>query len=326
MLTLPEISGLYVNPVAVLFVSSFLLSSCLSSSLSSNEDDEQLSEDLFVTDPVPPDGILETVTWNIEWYGHTSRGPSDEQLQTDNVLRVIDTLRADLYALQEIFSNRALQNITKRMEGYRGFASDFDQNPSFSQQTAFIFNTNTIDSVSSGLITENQNTDDWAGGRFPMFFEFDYSFEDVTIPVFAVVIHAEAFADQESYNSRRGAAESLYNFLTEKKADANIILLGDFNDDVDLSTFNNEETPYHLFAEDTLNYKIATKSLSEKNFSSTVEFNEMIDHIVFSNELFNRHVTGSEKVFTRVTNFIEMYTSTTSDHFPVFTEFVITGE
>lgn len=300
-----------------------LLSSCLSDSLSPTHEEEPPPQEP-ITEPVPPDGILETVTWNVEWYGHTSRGPSDEALQTSNAVEVLDSLEADLYALQEVFDNDALQNIVSKMAEYRGFTSDYNTSPSFSQQTAFIYNTNTIDSLSSGLITEGQNSGDWAGGRFPMFFEFNYSFQNTTIPIYAVVIHAEAFADQESYDSRREAAQSLYNFLINNKADANIILLGDYNDDIDISTFENNETPYQPFVDDSQNFQIATAPLSQNNESSIIGFDEMIDHITLSNELFNLYVDGSEDVFMEVQDFITDYENTTTDHFPVVSRFDIT--
>ena len=273
-----------------------------------------------MTGTVPPDGILETVTWNIEWYGSNGNGPSNESLQTDNAIIVLDSLKADLYAFQEIRDQQALENLTGRMKGYRGFTAA--EQPR-TQHTAFVFNTNTIDSVSSGLITEGQSDFDWASGRFPFFFSFNYSFEDITIPVYAVVIHSKAGDDQEDYQRRRRAAQSLYTFLTRNKPDANIVFLGDYNDDVDESIYQGNETPYQPFVEDEENFFVVSRSISESGQSSTVNFPDVVDHITVSNEMEDLYILGSEGAFVPTDDFIDNYGSTTSDHYPIKAEFDI---
>lgn len=310
--------------ITLLLFSTIFISSCLNDTLSTKEEEDPPKTDIDPNEQVSADGILEAVTWNLEWYGQTSRGPSNELSQTKNILEVMDSLKADLYAVEEVLDNQAMQDIAGNMTGYRGFTSDYSVSPSFSQQTGFIFNTNTIDSVSSGLITDGQNGNDWASGRYPMYFEFNYSYQGNTIPIYAVVIHAKAFDDQESYNRRKRAAESLYNYLMDKKPNANIIFLGDFNDDMDESIYNNAETPYKLFVDDSQNFQIATLPLSQNGATSTVNYSDMIDHIVLSDELFNLYIDDSENVFTNVENFITDYGNTTSDHYPVISKFNIT--
>src|SRR5699024_10117710 len=98
------------------------------------------------TDTAEPrsiDGILEAVTWNIKY---DQFGPSNETLQANNIVKVADTLNADLYAFEEVKSNQALQNLTSRMKGYRAIFVE-----TRNQGNGFIYNTNTIDSVSSGI-------------------------------------------------------------------------------------------------------------------------------------------------------------------------------
>ena len=215
----------------------YLLPACSETGMKDPENDDTPPE--TVIGPVPPDGRLEAVTWNIEWFGSGDRGPENERLQRDNVIKVLDSLDADLYALQEINSREELNRITRRMEGFRGFvAEEID----WIQKTAFIYNTQTIDSLSSGLITRGQNGFDWANGRYPLFFSFNYRYNNQTLPVYAVVIHAKASTDHESYQRRVRAADSLYAFLINEKPNVNIILLGDFNDDVDLSIIDNQSS------------------------------------------------------------------------------------
>ncbi len=317
---LPQLKSVFVLFAGLCFL---LLASCDFDEVSGPDPEPEPEPD---PDPpadtlgaVAPDGILETVTWNIEWYGSFGNGPSNEDLQTNNALDVIDSLKADLYALQEIRDQTALDNLTSRMKGYRGFTAE--EQPR-SQHTAFVFNTQTIDSVSSGLITEGQDRFNWASGRYPFYFSFNYSYEDIQIPVYAVVIHAKCCPDEESYQRRKQAAESLHTYLTRNKPNANIVFLGDYNDDVDESIYEGNETPYISFVEDNDDFFISTSSLSQQGITSTVGFDDMVDHITVSNEMEMFYVPDSEERFDP-RGFIDNYGTTTSDHFPVITKFDI---
>lgn len=268
---------------------------------------------------VQPDGILETVTWNLKWYGSDSNGPSDEDLQTSNTLQIIDSLEADLFAMQEISSQQALNNLTSRMKGYRGFVAN---HIGYDQKTAFVFNTQTIDSVSSGPIEEFQDEDDWAG-RLPFYFAFNYTYgeQDISVPVYAIVVHGKCCSDKESYQRRMRAAESLYTYLTRNKPNANIIFLGDYNDDVDESIYQEARTPYASFVNDENNFSVVTQALSKNGQSSTISYPETIDHITISNEMTPYYQMNSVRALTKVTSFIEAYGSTTTDHYPVMAAF-----
>ncbi len=280
--------------------------------------------EIDTTGTVPADGVLEAVTWNIEWYGNTGNGPDDETRQTENVLAILDTLNADLYAFQEISSGtstepkESLKKLTSRMKGYRGFVAEAMGG---GQKTAFVFNTITIDSVSSGLITEGQDDYNWASGRYPFYFKFNYSTNDTTILIYAVTIHAKCCADAESYRRRKEAAKSLYNYLTRNKPSANIILLGDYNDDADVSIYQERQSPYQVFVDDDESFKVITKSLSLKGQSTTVGFPDAVDHVTMSNELFDAYILESEKALTKAAALIENYELTTSDHYPVWVKF-----
>lgn len=295
-----------------------------------------IPDDSLADNPaVPADGILETVSWNIIFYGdkiHGSEdddwdpvGPSDEVQQTRNILKIADSLKADLYALQEIHSQQALDDITENMNGYRGFVSD---HISWIQKTAFLYNTHTIDSLSSGAITRGQDHYSWANGKFPFYFRFNYMYRGKSHEFYAVVIHAKARAEQSAYQRRKDAARDLYTYLRENKPDAHIILLGDYNDDVDESIYikdNGEpaESPYQPFVADSNNFRVLTKALSDAGKSSVYnrDYTDMIDHITISDEIFSLYMEGSVSVFKFGDNFMPDYGTTTSDHYPVWAKF-----
>lgn len=303
------------------------------------EEQEEQEEQIELTqnDPVPSDGVLETVTWNIELYGDGSYGsdneenwgPENEQQQIKNILQVTDSLKADLYAFQEIYSQQALDDITENMSGYSGFVAD---HVNWKQKMAFVYNTNSIDSVSAGAITEGQSDHDWAG-RFPLYFQFSYKNSDKEF--YAVTIHAKANTGQnsaeyeESYNRRVNAAQDLYDYLMANKPDANIIFLGDYNDDVDKSIYYEEQngeqvyqdTPYQPFVANDDHFKVVTETLSDAGKSSYVGEDDIVDHITMSNELDPIYVDESAMVFQFDDSFIEDYGTSTSDHYPVWAKF-----
>jgi hypothetical protein len=228
------------------------------------------------------------------------------------------------------------------MTGYHGFTADFINK---GQQMAILYNTNTIDSLEAGEIRAAKVRETyredweyyWANGRPPLFFRFDYSNNGEQTEFFAVVIHAKAnYGDyKESYERRQMAAEGLYYYLMDEHPNANIILLGDYNDDVDESIYyeeqNDEEvyqdTPYDEFTVDTQNFRIVTQVLSENRQTASINYRnedgegDLIDHINMSDELFNLYIDGSADIYEAPLEYIPDFESSTSDHLPVWAKF-----
>jgi len=269
---------------------------------------------------IPRNETFDVATWNIEWFGDTSRGPDDLDLQLDNVVEVIKTVDADLYTFQEIANREQFAILANKLDDYRGFTSSYSQ----TQQTAYLFKTSVIDSLDSGeFVPENIDTNEWRynwAGRPPLFFRFNATVGGRTVEVRSYGVHAKAFGDEPSYQRRQNAARQLKTYFDENRANENIIFLGDFNDQLRLSTYNNVESPYNNFVEDE-NYLPATLTLEDQGQASFIvgRFRSMIDHIIVSNELMESHISGSERVEN--ISYINNYTSTTSDHAPVWTRF-----
>lgn len=302
------------------------------------EEEEEQEEQIEQNDPVSPDGVLETVTWNLLGFGTGFTGPSDWDLQTKNIVEVVDSLDADLYAFQEVADQSALNDIVQYMEGYSGFTAEY---VSQQQKMAFVYNTNTIDSLEAGTIEDVREAYQsdwshyWASGRTPLFFRFNYTYQNTTQNFYAVVIHAKAHTGgsseeyAEAYERRKRAAEGLYYYLLDNEPDANVILLGDYNDDVDESIYYEEspdnfaQTPYYQFVNDTDDFDVITKKFSDSGESASINYEDIIDHITISNELFDEHVQNSTLIHDP-RSYIENYGNTTSDHLPVWAKFDIT--
>jgi hypothetical protein len=167
--------------------------------------------------------------------------------------------------------------------------------------------------ITTGLISY-----DFGSGRFPLMFHFNATIQGETREIYAFNIHAKAFSDQESYNRRFRASAQMKQFLDERHVQHPHIFLGDFNDNVTVSTYAGQVSPYQNFVDDT-NYRIPTKRLSERGATS-YRTSSMIDHIVIGRALFDEYLEGAEKVATPT--HISGYFTTTSDHSPVLARFV----
>src|SRR5699024_5385662 len=145
------------------------------------------------------------------------QGPSDDFQQSKNVLRIVDSLDADLYAFQEISSQQALTELTNYMTDYEGLIADY---VSYNQKMAFVYNTNTIEDIESGYISKSDvrtNIHDQcdyycAYCRMPFFVNFRYTINDTkSKDLYAVIIHGkanygESSADYEESSTRRQKA------------------------------------------------------------------------------------------------------------------------
>ena len=271
------------------------------------------------------DDTFEIVTWNIEWFGSPNNGPSDEALQLQNAATLMRRIDADVYALQEITSENALKALADNLVGYRAFIA---RHISIQQKTAFVYKTSTIDSISAVAINTFQDRDDWAQ-RLP--FKFTVSFQNggESQILNIVNIHAKAntgnFSSRlESYQKRVNAADDLHRYMSQLSPNEFLILAGDYNDDIDVSIFDNRTTPYDDFINDERNFRVVTAELSQNGERSTVGFSDMIDHITISDELFNNFIAGSQDV-VRADDIISGFGNTTSDHFPVMAVFDFSG-
>ncbi|NJW55449.1 hypothetical protein, partial [Salinimicrobium oceani] len=98
-----------------------------------------------------------------------------------------------------------------------------------------------------------------------------------------------------------------------------VMIMGDYNDDLDYTVANvsTTVTTYDEFLQDNEDYSFPTLALSEAGYRSYVvgNYNDMIDHIMITNELDNSYMEGSARVHYELYN--SDYTYTTSDHFPV---------
>jgi hypothetical protein len=311
------------------------------------EDVPGVTEPTTGADSLSKDKTFDVVTWNVEWFNSATEGPTNDPQQFENVRKIIQNLDADVYAFEEIANDSAFAALTAQLPGYRSFCSDaysyyFDPTGIGAQyqKICFLYKTATVDSISTKVLLKDLyegvrsgNTallpnypgdpqSFWASGRLPYLFEFNVTIGGQTRRIHLVDIHARANSgtDVSRYDRRKYDVELLKDTLDAQYGSDNVILVGDYNDDVDISVINNLPSSFEQYVQDTLNYRVLTLPLSEQGYFSYIPSGSFLDHIAISDELKDEYLEGSVRIetpFELVTN----YVNTTSDHLPVSARF-----
>jgi hypothetical protein len=305
------------------------------------------------SDSIPKSKTLDIVTWNLEFFGakkedyrNEEYGPEDEAQQLINVKRVLDSLQADVVAVEEVSDDSLFTELISQLGKYRATCSDrysysFD-GPSDEfppQKVCFIYDTTTVNVLSArplfeALYDEARTTNPnvlpnypggtpssfYSSGRLPYLFTVNATIDGVTERISFIGIHAKSGATASDRSRREYDATVLKDSLDAHFASERVIILGDLNDDLDQSIVTGLESPYIAFVNDSLNYTSITKNLSDAGARSTISFQDMIDHQLITNDLLQEYIGGSEQVITPF-RFITNYAATTSDHLPVIARY-----
>ncbi len=257
-------------------------------------------------------------TWNVEWLSCSTYGPSDENLQMNNAVKLIKALNSDIITLQEIGTSSiytTIDTLVKRLGSeWAGSIIPWSAD-NCSQNQAVVYKKSKVQFVSGSLMSNAGSSYNWSSGRFPVLYNLNLVVGKSTIPVALINIHAKAMGDESSYMRRKAASESMKALLDGSSYNSkNVILLGDFNDyliGTQCSSCLPYESPYKNFMDDTENYKGLTSTIWDSKYNSP-----LIDNIIISNELFGNYTNNVIREIT-ATQAVSNYTSTTSDHYPV---------
>ncbi|WP_194973085.1 endonuclease/exonuclease/phosphatase family protein [Aquiflexum lacus] len=304
----------------------------------------------FVTGAtVERDNTFDIVTWNVEWFGSTQprQGPNDVDLQLQNVKTIVEDLDADVYAFQEITGLDKFNELVELLEEYEAVVSPAaSQGPDVfddAQKLIFLYKKEVVELVKTRVLLEGVNPEDlvgypstpdrfWASGRLPFMMEIKANIDGIQQKFNLVNVHTRSNGGGESaanprYAMRRYDVNVLKDSLDFYYGDVPLILFGDFNDDLDETvadqtapTVNTSETSFINYINDLENYIPVTLSLSNAGLRTFPSFEDVIDHMIISDELESNWIVNSERAvapFDLITN----YLSTTSDHLPVKARF-----
>lgn len=310
---------------------------------------EKVSNSIDVSgSSIDPATTLEIVNWNLEWFGSTSLGPTNDDQQEQNIKTVLKNLNADVYCVLEVVDEARLKTLVAQMPGYdykiSNFASHtnpFESNPgplSEAQKLAFIYRTAIFSNISTTALLSvgvntaadlsNPNYNYWSSGRFPYMLSADVTLNCRTENMKFVLVHAKANTAPlpTSYDRRKSGADELHTLLNQTYPNDKIIILGDFNDDLDRSiTTGYTTTSWSSFTSDPDSFDPITLPLSEAGKKSTVSYNDVIDHVIVSNEMEQYYLPKSANILSDVSSLIDNYAKTTTDHYPVFSRYIFSN-
>ena len=307
---------------------------------------------------IDPASTLSVIDWNLNWFGtpDLTLGPTDKALQKKNVGVVLPSLHADMYALEEVCDEQALDSIVATMPGYAVVVGQYG---SFSNSTipggpdpintiqklAFVYNTAKISVVrTDSLLTLGVNNpldpstlyyNDWASGRFPYMLTANVTLSNNrggtnTQTIRFINVHAKANTSPvlTAYNRRADGAHALDSLLKAQYPADNVVILGDFNDDLNTTItagINPPVTSWSAFTiTDSALYKFPTQPLSPAGQHSDVNFTSVIDNVIVSDTMSRFYLPNSATVRSDVAALVNSYGSTTTDHYPVFTQYSFT--
>jgi hypothetical protein len=315
---------------------------------------------------LPTSKTLEIVNWNLDWFGKDETladpgpwGPTDENLQEQNVKNVLRSLQADVYALVEVCDTVRLRRVVDSLNNGTntwafavcnyGSGADDVNNPTFAtiikdaQKQAIIYKTSVLSNVKTRpFLRTAANYDSiryyWSSGRLPYYVEATATIAGIQKPVSFLILHAKANTGTtaekiESYRRRKLGIQAMKDSLDLNYSTSNIIILGDFNDDFDRTIAPITIGPdtvgtYQSFVIDSTDanhYKAITLPLSLSGQRSTVGNADVIDHVIVSDNFFPFYLQGTAALRTDVTSILGItasaYAFNTTDHYPVYTRY-----
>jgi endonuclease/exonuclease/phosphatase family metal-dependent hydrolase len=257
------------------------------------------------------DSTFEVVSWNIEWF------PKNGQATADSVKTILQSLAADVYALQEIDDTTLLKQVVSTIPGY---ACHFKS--SYYGGLAYVYNTNTVQVNAKYEIYTSQPY--WnAFPRSPQVLELTFNNEEYVI----IDNHLKCCGDgvldlndtSDEENRRLMAVNLLKTYMDNIFSNDKVIVVGDWNDILTDPTANNIFNSF-LNGSDYLFTDFPIALGSSANFSFPT-WPSHLDHILISDELFADFSKPNSMISCiRIDDYMSSwnaYDNNISDHRPV---------
>ncbi len=256
------------------------------------------------------DSTLDIITWNIEDFPkHSST--------VDYLVELINMMDVDIIALQEIESASEFQNLINSLNNYNGVITN---SASYNINLAFLYSNNLEVEETYEIFT-----DDWRSfPRPPLVAHIIWEEEDI----YVINNHykccgngtIEDDENDEEYR-RLQAIKYTKEYFENNLSNSNIVLVGDFNDELSDEKTNNI---YWDFISDNSNYRfvdlfIACNQSTDWSYPS---WPSHLDHILITDELFDEFENEGSLVQTiRLEEYFDggwnEYEKYISDHRPV---------
>ena len=227
------------------------------------------------------------MTWNIQNF------PKSE-FTIDYSANIITSINADLIGLQEIQSDSAFFALVNKLNeidtnNWSGYRANTDK---WNMNLAYLFKT---ESIKVKKIYEIYDGDYYAFPRRPLVMEFEMN----EVPFVIINNHLKAKSGKENEERRSDACRKITSYIEENFDKANVILLGDLNDQL---SDPEKENVFQIFLNQPDKYKFADWDISaDENADWSYpywKYRGHIDHIMISNELFDEFENAVVKTIT----------------------------
>lgn len=266
--------------------------------------------------------LLEIANWNVEWFGKTTTGfgPDDDSLQQALVSRTLLSSDVDIWALCEISNKNAFDSLARKLSTYAFAIANYLPE----QKTALFWKKNMFSLLSAGIIGSAQK-DSFSTMRFPLEICL-LPKQDIGIDTLVlIVVHLKANTGSDSlkmtaYNSRLRSAEWLRMYLSGRRKHNHCVVLGDWNDDLDVSIYKSLPSPFAALQNPQFPFVFTSRILSDGGIGTTVSYPDAIDHQLVSKVLAAKYLPDSTMVW-KLDKYIIDYAKNCSDHYPVYAYF-----
>ena len=266
-------------------------------------------------------GKTEIACWNVEWFGSTQFGPTNETLQYNNIRMVLQNSDIDIWGLEEVSNPNTFFALMNELPQYGYVLASYSQ----TQKTALIWKKSLFRRVTSGLIL-NQYANEFASGRLP----FEVRLVSDSLPkldtLIVIVLHLKANVGTDaeklqSYYDRKAAGSLLKQYMDQNMSGRKVAVIGDWNDRLTTSIYKDSITPFKSILTAPADYFFTTLARNQNGETTVASYaNSFIDHIMINKTLNQTYEAGSARVFP-LNNYITDYANTTSDHYPVYSFF-----
>ncbi len=255
---------------------------------------------LTITDtsqPATSTDKLTVVTWNVEQF------PKNGTTTINAIKDIVENMDADIIALQEMRDKSAFNDLVAAIDGWEGQLYDVRG----SIELAYLYKPAEVTSFSNLTVLFPDDRDPFP--RQPVVVTITHS---SGLEVTLINIHLKCCDNGEA--RRKLASEMLKPYLDTNYPTQNVIVLGDYNDEILTGS------PFTNFINDADNYLFADMEIAQNQSLgwSYPSWPSHIDHILISNEL----TDNMSKVETlKLDESVTGYEANVSDHRPITATF-----
>ncbi len=246
---------------------------------------------------------LEIVTWNIQEFPQAGN-------TVNYVNEIISDLLPDIIGIQEITDMSAFESLSVQIPAYEFIHTNY--NNDWGLDLGIITRRDCVEILNYSTLFPS---DGWEfAGRYPLKVEILWGCGESTINLTVINVHFKAY--DEGFDQRFGASEILSDYIQSHPSD-NIVVIGDFNDEITDPESNNSLWP--LVSDP--NAEFVTMSIAYNSYQNSYPWGSyagFIDHILISSNLFDENENGFVQTL-RIDDYVgsSSYQNQISDHRPV---------